>query len=166
MFACWCVCLWVSCSSAESQGDQTVSQLPWEGSSGCDREEKAKYLGSNTLFSLSHNKQPRQAQTAHTERSSTGQGLGAGLKLRPASAQLSPQLSPHTLFLYLLYPTVQWNLVMELCVQVLSHLKVTTVICLLAEQTLSSSLFPYTNYKHIKKTHRWFSVCFKVMIIQ
>lgn len=49
-----CVCMCVSCTSVESEGDQTVSQLPWEGSSGCDREEEAKYPGSNTLC-LSHN---------------------------------------------------------------------------------------------------------------
>jgi len=49
------VCVSSCCSSAESEGDQTVSQLPWEGSSGCDREEKAKYPGSNTFLCLSHN---------------------------------------------------------------------------------------------------------------
>lgn len=47
------VCLSSSCAGVES--DQTVSQLPWEGSSGCDRVEEAKYPGSNTLPSLSPN---------------------------------------------------------------------------------------------------------------
>lgn len=49
------MCVWQHLVAAQSEGDQTVSQLPWEGSSGCDREEEAKYPGSNTLLCLSHN---------------------------------------------------------------------------------------------------------------
>lgn len=52
---CVCMCVSTSCNGVESEGDQTVSQLPWEGSSGCDRVEEAKYPGSNTLLCLSRN---------------------------------------------------------------------------------------------------------------
>lgn len=50
-----CVRVSVSCSSVESEGDQTASHLLWEDSSGSDSEGKAKYRGSNTLLRLSHN---------------------------------------------------------------------------------------------------------------
>lgn len=82
VFPPWCacdegVCVSASCSSVESEGDQTVSQLPWEGSSGCGREERAKYPGSNTLLCLSHNEVAHWAQTTHTH-TQNGQSQGTG----------------------------------------------------------------------------------------
>ncbi len=102
---CVCLCLCTSCTSVESEGDQTVSQLPWEGSSGCDRVEEAKYPGSNTLLCLSHNEaaSPGSDNNTHTECSNTGHGLDAGLKLRhdPSREHGRGAFTTETLFLYL-----------------------------------------------------------------
>lgn len=133
---CVCVCVSVSCTSVESGGDQTVSQLPWEGSSGCDRVEEAKYPGSNTLLCLSHNEatSPGSDNTHKMFRHKARVRRRTETLPWPEERARKGSFHPRPCFYtcpFLHYSEISsWSYV---CVCVFPHLKVTAVVILLAE---------------------------------
>lgn len=132
----WRACVWVgvsaSCTSVESHGDQTVSQLPWEGSSGCDRVDEAKYPGSNALLCLSHNEAASPGQDNAHRMFKQGEGSPPDWNPRHDRRIREGSLRPRTRFILHYCETSSWS---SVCVCVCVFVR--TCVCVSSLQGYS-----------------------------